>query len=593
MAITEIRELRDQNTGKRIYPLTHAEAVIGLKDSQFFEAYTLQDGSISVRLKESYAGLWANGFISAGGLNSNSGGGGGGASSLSELSDVQLSSPSNGQALVYDIAIGKWKNANVSGGGGVSYLRELLDVYHNANNILRANGDPISNGDILAYDSANARWYAKAENQSGGSGTLTKVTVTGTNGISISGSPLNSDDEAIVVGINSNYKLPTTSEWNAKVDATSLSAVATTGSYNDLDDRPTIPAVAQSTGQSTILVMSQKAVTDAIGAAGGGTITGIRMNGAMVGTTGVVDLGTVITAHQSLAGYALDNSVVHKDGTEVIPGNKTFSGEVTFASLGKIFISGSDNYLSSILNSYQPRLNTGSFLSIRGIELGDQDEAITVQSWAAVMSTGDGITLEDALSDPNRIAVDSTHRWVTDANISAWNAKQNAMTAGVDYVVPSTLQSYLTTASAASTYLPLTGGTLTGSLTLSSGHLTIAKGNMIKFDESGNYNLKVGSGSDPCFYFHNGGTGIAGHPIYFETSNLYSYGSVTPVGTNGVFPSLGASNAIWGHIYVNRWYPTSDSSIYIEFDSANRSFKIVGNVYATGQVAAGGIISNN
>lgn len=35
---------------------------------------------------------------------------------------------------------------------------------------------------------------------------------------------------------------------------------------------------------------------------GNGTITGIKMNGASKGTSGVVDLGTVITAHQSLSG---------------------------------------------------------------------------------------------------------------------------------------------------------------------------------------------------------------------------------------------------------------------------------------------------
>lgn len=34
-----------------------------------------------------------------------------------------------------------------------------------------------------------------------------------------------------------------------------------------------------------------------------GTITGITMNGASKGTTGNVDLGTVLTAHQSLTGY--------------------------------------------------------------------------------------------------------------------------------------------------------------------------------------------------------------------------------------------------------------------------------------------------
>jgi len=44
--------------------------------------------------------------------------GGGGASALNGLSDVTLTSPSNGQALVYDATAGMWKNSTVSGGGG-------------------------------------------------------------------------------------------------------------------------------------------------------------------------------------------------------------------------------------------------------------------------------------------------------------------------------------------------------------------------------------------------------------------------------------------------------------------------------------------
>ena len=34
-----------------------------------------------------------------------------------------------------------------------------------------------------------------------------------------------------------------------------------------------------------------------------GTITGITMNGASKGTSGVINLGTVLTAHQSLSNY--------------------------------------------------------------------------------------------------------------------------------------------------------------------------------------------------------------------------------------------------------------------------------------------------
>lgn len=101
------------------------------------------------------------------------------------------------------------------------------------------------------------------------------------------------------------------------------------GSYNDLTNKPTIPsAVTESTVSgwgftkntgtyskpSTGIPKSDlaDAVKTSLGKADTalqsyteqykGTITGIKMNGASKGTSGVVDLGTVITAHQDISG---------------------------------------------------------------------------------------------------------------------------------------------------------------------------------------------------------------------------------------------------------------------------------------------------
>lgn len=55
-------------------------------------------------------------------------GGGGGSSTLAGLTDVDLSSPTDGQALVYDATNQIWVNSDVSGGGGTAhrvYLGEL------------------------------------------------------------------------------------------------------------------------------------------------------------------------------------------------------------------------------------------------------------------------------------------------------------------------------------------------------------------------------------------------------------------------------------------------------------------------------------
>lgn len=60
-------------------------------------------------------GFWTEQYLSALGLNS-AGGGGGGASSLDDLQDVNISSPTNGQALVYNATSGKWENQTIGGG---------------------------------------------------------------------------------------------------------------------------------------------------------------------------------------------------------------------------------------------------------------------------------------------------------------------------------------------------------------------------------------------------------------------------------------------------------------------------------------------
>lgn len=50
------------------------------------------------------------------------GGGGGGSSTLSGLTDVDISNPSNGQTLVYNATSGKWENG-AGGGGGALVVR--------------------------------------------------------------------------------------------------------------------------------------------------------------------------------------------------------------------------------------------------------------------------------------------------------------------------------------------------------------------------------------------------------------------------------------------------------------------------------------
>jgi hypothetical protein len=73
-------------------------------------------------------------------------GGGGGSSTLAGLNDVNISSPTDGQALVFDNATQKWVNG--AGGGGSSTFAGLNDV----------NVQGVSNGDIARYNSTTGKW---------------------------------------------------------------------------------------------------------------------------------------------------------------------------------------------------------------------------------------------------------------------------------------------------------------------------------------------------------------------------------------------------------------------------------------------------
>lgn len=82
--------------------------------------------------------------------NATRGGGGGGASSLEDLSDVAITTPTDGQALIYDSTAQKWKNAS---GGGASSLNDLTDVAISSpaiGQVLTYNGASWANGIIAS-----------------------------------------------------------------------------------------------------------------------------------------------------------------------------------------------------------------------------------------------------------------------------------------------------------------------------------------------------------------------------------------------------------------------------------------------------------
>lgn len=99
----------------------------------------------------------------------------------------------------------------------------------------------------------------------------------------------------------------TTSNKLAASMVSGLATVATSGSYADLSNKPTIPTVGNGTISVTMNGASKGSFTTnqttATTVALGTVVTGVSMNGtAKTVTNGVVDLGTVITAHQNISG---------------------------------------------------------------------------------------------------------------------------------------------------------------------------------------------------------------------------------------------------------------------------------------------------
>lgn len=173
---------------------------------------------------------------------------------------------------------------------------------------------------------------------------INNVTLTGNKslndlGIQAAGNYITNEADPTVPSYVKNITQSNINSWNNKSNFS--------GNYNDLTNKPTIPAevtentvsgwgFTKNTGTYSKPVAGipktdlESAVQTSLGKADTalqsyteqytGTITGITMNGVSKGTSGVVDLGTVITSHQDISGK-LDTSKVKSS-------NSTTAGDV-------------------------------------------------------------------------------------------------------------------------------------------------------------------------------------------------------------------------------------------------------------------------
>jgi hypothetical protein len=121
-------------------------------------------------------------------------GSGGGATSLDQLTDVSVPTPTNGQALVYNNTSSQWEAQTISSGGGATDLDGLTDVTiasPSANQVLRYSGTSWSNASL----SKSSVGLGNVDNTSDANKPVSTATQTA----------LNSKENSITTGTTSQY----------------------------------------------------------------------------------------------------------------------------------------------------------------------------------------------------------------------------------------------------------------------------------------------------------------------------------------------------------------------------------------------------
>ncbi len=490
---------------------------------------------------------------------------------------------------------------------------------------------------------------------SGGGGTVTSVGLQAGAGLAASGGPITGDG-TLSIGIATGYKLPTTSEWNGKQDAISdLSAIRSNAStafgWGDHSQAGYLTGISQlmvtqalgftpfnagdvvqESGNSATKVMSQKAVSEAISGflteetdpifsasvakritqsditnwnsktSNVGTITGIKMNGASKGTSGVVDLGTVLTEHQDLSAYQtklsatnkLDPGYVGEDSTHrwwTDALADTLNGKANATALGNYLLKedfrldmlckstlGNDTDLNDIYNPSFADL-TGHFRYYA--YLGGSNGKAGVHGFPTT-SNANALLTVDTYSDSGSLHL---YQVGLSANGSIYFRNGAAEKVGGSWVSPWSDGNWKRLL-----WEDHNGDTGVTRDLMVGRNIIVAKGNKISLDTAGTAFWMRGAAADDYSLYVEAGyqaDGITPAFTHFKTS------AFCPNSTSQN-ANIGAEWCRWNNLYANRWCPDpNNTEHYIEYDAQNGCFHIHGPLVADGQIAAGGIISNS
>jgi hypothetical protein len=332
--------------------------------------------------------------------------------------------------------------------------------------------------------------------------------------------------------------------------------------------------------------------------------------GAITGT-----LSNQTDLQSALNAKANDNAVVHNTGNETIAGQKTFTGEVistiqlTSPTI-KVQNSGNASLYSLLLTNSS---------GIRNVYLPDADGTIALTSNLhnpVTLGTANGLSLSTQVLSLG-LASSSANGALSSTDWTTFNSKQAALSGtGFVKISGTTISydnsTYLTTSAAASTYLALAGGTMTGNLllpanntvggtnyyigqTMASNDFWRIYGNTVAEDQ-GEMIFELGDNATPIgsngqrfrFYYSNSSSGTVKSPLIIDYNTLTIDASATITGaiTNSINtgasfiaqPSTGTNQAIAGYFNDGgQLYVGIDSSTGSGFGKGNYAYNIYGN----------------
>jgi hypothetical protein len=442
---------------------------------------------------------------------------------LSELGDVTIVAPANGQVLVYNSSTSKWENSSA---GYVPYTGAVTTVNLGAQSILA--------GSFVKAGGTSAQFLkadGSVDSSTYGTGTVTSVALTMPTAFSVANSPITTAGTLAVTatGTTSQYirgdgSLETFPALTGFVPYTGATADVNLGTHDLLAERGTFAnngssdtlTVNHTSGSGYGIIVTKGGNNEALyvsktsGSGNAMTVVG--------GRTSLVDLALSSVTNTAGDFLTLSGGVVHKRTaaqtltdiggqaalTNPVTGTGTsgqvayFTGTSAISSESNLFWDATNDRLgigtatpSSILHIVDTSANattliigeTGEIptikaggantdLRIEAVGYGGFLELVTDSNPRIRINPGGNVLIGTVIDNSNKLRVNGKI-WADDIITSTSFVKDGGTSTQflkADGSVDSS--TYLTTGTAASTYLPLAGGTLTGALNGTSGAFT-------------------------------------------------------------------------------------------------------------------------